>query len=222
MNMKSKRRRVLLTLSTSIVALSALAGCGTGATHRSAASASGSQASTNQPTLTIATGVIGGKSPQENTAFANTIGRALHCHVKLISMGGGSYDQKLMAMLASGQKIDVVYTEGSTLSELAKAGEVTNLQSDIKQSSVLNDVKVVPQYEWNDIKLSSPNGQGIYGVPVKYQGALMPIVREDWMKELGLQQPTTLNDYYHIFQTFKQKKVPTALLYPLYTTSNRL
>jgi putative aldouronate transport system substrate-binding protein len=206
MNMKSKRRRVLMTLSTSIVALSALSGCGAGAAHSSGASASGSQASTNEPTLTIATGVIGGKSPQENTAFANAIGQALHCNVKLISMSGGSYDQKLMAMLASGQKIDVVYTEGSTLSELAKAGEVTNLQSDIQQSSVLNDAKVVPQYEWNDIKLSSPNGQGIYGVPVKYQGALMPIVREDWMQELGLQQPKTLNDYYHIFQTFKQKK----------------
>lgn len=111
-----------------------------------------------------------------------------------------------MAMLAAGQKIDVVYTEGPTLAKLAKNGEVTNLQSQIKNSSVLGNPKVVPQFEWNDIKLSSPKGQGIYGVPVKYQGALMPIVREDWLKQLGLSQPKTLKDFYHVFQEFKTKK----------------
>jgi putative aldouronate transport system substrate-binding protein len=34
----------------------------------------------------------------------------------------------------------------------------------------------------------------------------MPIVRQDWMNELGLSQPKTLNDFYHIFQVFKEKK----------------
>ncbi|QSO51244.1 extracellular solute-binding protein [Alicyclobacillus curvatus] len=196
-------------LGVSVLGIATLAGCASANSNGSNSSGSGnpsSSGSSNEPTLTIAEGVIGGKNPQENTAFANAIGKALHCKVQLIQMAGGNYDQKLMTMLASGQKIDVVYTEGSTLAQLAKAGEVTNLQSQIQQSSVLSDPKVVPQYEWNDIKLSSPGGQGIYAVPVKYQGALMAIVRQDWMQQLGLSQPKTLNDYYHIFQTFKQKK----------------
>ncbi|MFB5189097.1 extracellular solute-binding protein [Alicyclobacillus fastidiosus] len=195
-------RRVLTVLSTSVLTVSTLVGCGTSQSNNTTNAAA---STTNEPTLTIATGVIGGKNPQENTAFANAIGQALHCKVQLISTTG-DYDQKLTAMLAAGQKIDVVYTEGSTLATLAKAGEVTNLQSQIEKSSVLGDPKVVPQYEWNDIKLSSPNDQGIYGVPVKYQGALMPIVREDWLKQLGLSQPKTLNDFYQVFQAFKTKE----------------
>lgn len=198
--MKS-RRKIWMMLSTSTLSLVMLAGCG----NTTSNSPSKVVNNANEPTLTIAAGVVGGKNPQENAAFAAAIGQALHCQVQLISTTG-NYDQKLMTMLASGQKIDVVYTEGSTLAELAKVGEVTNLQSQIQHSSVLGNPKVVPQWEWNDIELSSPNGKGIYAVPVKYQGALVPIVREDWLKELGLSQPKTLNDFYHVFQTFKAKK----------------
>ncbi|GMA61330.1 ABC transporter substrate-binding protein [Alicyclobacillus fastidiosus] len=203
--MRSSYRRAMTVITTSVLA-TALVGCG----NTQSGSAPNSNNVSNEPTLTIATGVIGGKTPQENTAFANAIGQALHCKVQLISTTGNNYDQQLMTMLASGQKIDVVYTEGSSLSELAKNGEVTNLQSQIQHSSVLGNPKVVPQYEWDDIKLSSPNGQGIYGVPVKYQGALMPIVREDWLKQLGLSQPKSLNQYFTVFQTIKEKKTPTV------------
>ena len=174
---KALHRRVLTVVSASVTAAALLSQAGL-------ASAAGASAS--EPTLSIAEGVIGGKNPQENTAFANAIGQALHCKVQLINTSTGNYDQKMMAMLAAGQKIDVVYTEGSTLAELAKAGEVTNLQGMIQKSKVLGNPKVVPQWEWNNIKLSSPNGKGIYAVPVKYQGALMAIVREDWMKQLKL------------------------------------
>ncbi len=194
--MKSHKRPYFALLSTSVVA---------GTLFTNSAFAAQPHKIVQEPTLTIATGVIGGKNPQENAAFADEIGQALHCKVQLISTTG-NYDQKLMAMLAAGQKIDVVYTEGSTLAQLAKAGEVTNLQSQIHHSAVLGNSRVVPQWEWNDIKLSSPNGQGIYAVPVKYQGALMPIVRGDWMKELHLSEPKTLNDFYHMFQMFKNKK----------------
>ena len=196
--MKPLNRHTLAVASTAVVASALFASSALASSSRSSSTA-------NEPTLTIATGVVGGKNPQENTAFANAIGQALHCKVQLISTTG-NYDQKMMVMLASGQKIDVVYTEGSVLAELAKAGEVTNLQSQIQHSPVLSNKKVVPQWEWNNIRLSSPNGKGIYAVPVKYQGALMPIVRQDWMRQLHLSQPKTLNDFYHVFQVFKEKK----------------
>lgn len=206
--MMKLRSRVLTMFSASVLTLATLAGCGNTQTTNSHSgnSTKAAASSKGEPTLTIAAGVIGGKNPKENTAFANEIGKALHCKVKLIGTNGGNYDQKMTAMLASGQKIDVVYTEGATLAQLAKNGEVENLQNQIKNSSVLGNSKVVPQFEWNDIKHSSPKGKGIYGVPVKYQGALMPIVREDWMKQLGLSQPKTLNQFYHVFQEFKTKK----------------
>lgn len=206
------RKSTALLLAPVISGAFLLAGCGS--THQ----ASGAQKG-GLPTLTIAEGVIGGKTPAENTAFGEAIGKALHCHVKLINFAG-DYDQKLMSMLASGQKLDVIYTEGPTLAELAKNGEVLNLQSMIKKSPVLGNSTVVPNWEWNDIKLSSPGGKGIYAVPVKYQGALMPIVQEDWMKQLGLSQPKTLSQFYHVFQEFKQKKGAYGLtLASLYSIS---
>ncbi|MHB1630153.1 MAG: hypothetical protein ACYCVB_17585, partial [Bacilli bacterium] len=116
--MKPLNRRILAVVSTSVVASGLLAGS-------ALANSSGSARTAQEPTLTIATGVVGGKNPQENAAFANAIGQALHCKVQLISTTG-NYDQKMMVMLASGQKIDVVYTEGNVLAQLAKAGEVTN------------------------------------------------------------------------------------------------
>ncbi|CAM3776561.1 extracellular solute-binding protein [Alicyclobacillus pomorum] len=190
-------RRILAVLSTSALTLT-LIGCDNGSS-----SSSNSGADANEPTLTIASNVVGGKNPQEDQQFAAEIGQALHCKVNFIHIPT-DYDQKLQAMLSSGQKLDVIYTTGPNLADMVQNGEVMDLQSKIQQSPVLGNPKVVPQWEWNDIRI--PQTNGIYAVPVKYQGALMPIVRQDWMNELGLSQPKTLNDFYHIFQVFKEKK----------------
>ena len=40
-----------------------------------------------------------------------------------------------------------------------------------------------------------------------YQG---PIVRKDWLDELGLKVPETIDDYYQVLKAFKEKKGVTA------------
>ncbi|MDB5084021.1 MAG: transporter substrate-binding protein [Bacilli bacterium] len=189
--MRLNSQLVPAVLATTVIA-AALAGCG-----------NSTNTAANEPTLTIVSNVVGGKNPQENQAFADEIGQALHCKVNFINVPA-DYTQKVQSMMSSGQKLDVIYATGPDLAQLVKSGAVVDLQSKIQQSTVLNDKNVVPQWEWDDIKI--PQTTGIYAVPVKYQGALMPIVRQDWMAELGLAQPKTLNDFYNVFQTIKQKK----------------
>lgn len=185
-------------VGTALISLLGLVGCGS--SNGQAQSSSGAK----EKTLVITANVVGGKNAQEDALFAKEIGSALHCKVNFFHIPT-QYDQKRQAMLESGQKLDVIYITEPGLAVMASQNALLNLKSRIQKSPVLGSAQVVPNWEWNYIKL--PGGPaGIYGVPMKYQGALMPIVRADWMKELHLSNPTTLHQFYKVFLAFKKYK----------------
>jgi putative aldouronate transport system substrate-binding protein len=72
----------------------------------------------------------------------------------------------------------------------------------VQSSPVLKDPNVIPTGEWDQLK--GPDGK-IYGVFAKFQGGTMPIVRQDWLDKLHLQQPKTLDDYYNVLKAFKEQ-----------------
>lgn len=184
------RSRLSLVLALSLILLLALSGCGSGGSTKTLA---------NGESIKMLTNVVGGKNPQEDKLFAKAIKQLTGIQVDMVHPTAG-YSQKLLAAMGSGEKYDVVYLTEPQLKQLKAQGALLDLTKRVKNSKVLSNPKVVSPKIWNNIKTSDGH---IYGVPVKYSGGLLPIVRKDWMEKLHLQQPKTLNDFYKVLKAFK-------------------
>lgn len=152
-------------------------------------------------TLRMMSGVIGGKTPEENTLFEKEIERLTGIKATL-DKPASDYDKKLLAAISSGEKFDLLQVSKETMNNFIAQGILTDLTDKVKASKTLQDPNVIPTDEWNQVK--TKDGK-IYGVFTKFQGGTMPIIRNDWLKKLNLPEPKTLDDYYNVLKAFKEK-----------------
>nr|WP_280521147.1 extracellular solute-binding protein [Paenibacillus mangrovi] len=192
------------------MAVSLLGGVLAGCSSNSGNSASGDNKTTptaqadsknEERTLKMMTGVIGGKTPEENVKFEKEIERLTGIKVTM-DKPASDYDQKLLASIASGEKYDLLQVSKERMNTLIDQGVLTPLTDQVKASKVLSDPSVIPTDEWDQVK--TKDGQ-IYGVFTKYQGGTMPIVRKDWLDKLNLPEPKTLDDYYNVLKAFTEQ-----------------
>ena len=180
-----------------------LAGCSPNAgssTQEGGNAASQAASNAEERTLKIMTGVIGGKTPEENTQFEQEIERLTGIKVTM-NKPAADYDQKLLAAIASG-KSSICCRSAKKMSTFMDQGILTPLTDQVNGSKVLSDPNVIPAKEWEQVK--TKDGE-IYGVFTKYQGGTMPIVRKDWLDKLNLPEPETLDDYYNVLKAFTEQ-----------------
>ncbi|WP_028612426.1 extracellular solute-binding protein [Paenibacillus harenae] len=202
------RSRKLFGSVMSVILLGGmLAGCSANggnvppANGGSAAPAQQDPANSEERTLKIMTGVVGGKTPEENVLFEKEIERLTGIKVS-IDKPASDYDQKLLAAVASGQKFDLLQVSKEKMNTFIDQGILTPLTDQLNASKILSDPSVIPAAEWEQVK--TKDGQ-IYGIFTKYQGGTMPIVRKDWLTKLNLEEPTTLDEYYAVLKAFTER-----------------
>lgn len=154
--------------------------------------ASISMASDN--TLRMLTSTVGGKTAGEHNRFVEYLSGQLDLDVTLIKPAG-SFDQVMMTTLASGEKYDLINITTKDLDYLTAQGALMDMTPMIKQSKRLSDTDVIPQAEWDLID----RGGKLYGVPNKFEGGTMPVVRADWLQEMEMNVPASLDDWYQFF-----------------------
>jgi putative aldouronate transport system substrate-binding protein len=153
----------------------------------------------DSPTLIWLTGVQGGREPEENELFEKEVERLTGVKVKLVKPAGSEYDTKMMAMLASGEPLDIVYMNSPNFYALKEQDLFEPLTEWIENSPVLSDPEIIDPAEWERIR--QEDGQ-IYAVFNKFEQGTLPIVRADWMEKLGFDPPETLDDYYELLKAF--------------------
>ncbi len=199
-----KRNKIMSAIMAVSLIGGILAGCSPSAGSSSqGGSNAASQAASNEEerTLKMMTGVIGGKTPEENTQFEQEIERLTGIKVTM-NKPAADYDQKLLAAIASGEKFDLLQISKEKMSTFVEQGILTPLTDQVNGSKVLSDPNVIPAKEWEQVK--TKDGE-IYGVFTKYQGGTMPIVRKDWLDKLNLPEPKTLDDYYNVLKAFTEQ-----------------
>lgn len=198
-----KRNKIMIAIMAVSLFGGLLAGCSSspGSSIQEGSNAASQAASKEERTLKIMTGVIGGKTPEENTQFEQEIERLTGIKV-MMNKPAADYDQKLLAAIASGEKFDLLQISKEKMSTFVEQGILTPLTDQVNGSKVLSDPNVIPANEWEQVK--TKDGQ-IYGVFTKYQGGTMPIVRKDWLDELNLPEPATLDDYYNVLKAFTEQ-----------------
>lgn len=162
-------------------------------------SAAGAQEEKEKPELVWLTSVQGGREPAENTLFEQEVERLTEVKVKLIKPPGSEYTTKLTTMLATGETLDIVYVGDSTMATLMEQDLFEPLTDRIMNSAVLSNSSIIPDSEWDRIRYS--DGE-IYGVFNKFEQGTLPTVRADWLENLGLSEPKTLDDYYDVLKAF--------------------
>src|SRR5690625_1705847 len=156
--------------------------------------------SSDEKSIRIMTNIVGGKTPEENDLFIEEIERLTGIKVDMVKPPS-DYNQKLLTSLSSGDKFDLVLVTKELMDRLVDQEVLTVLNDEIENSDILSDPTVIPEEEWDLIKYD----EEIYGVFNKFEGGTMPVVRQDWMDKLGLEDPETLDDFYEIFKAFKEQ-----------------
>ncbi|PFJ16912.1 ABC transporter substrate-binding protein [Bacillus cereus] len=151
--------------------------------------------------IRILANVIGGKDDAEQKLFIEEIEKKTGLQVEMIKPPA-NYDQKLFTSISSGEQYDLIYLTKNVMDILVEQGALMELNNIIKDSSVLSDKTVIPDSEWKTITYKDGK---IYGVFNKMEGGTMPIIRQDWLDKLGLNQPKTLDEFYTVLKAFKEQ-----------------
>jgi putative aldouronate transport system substrate-binding protein len=151
-------------------------------------------------TIRMLSAVTGGKNPEEDALFAEESERLTNITLDLVHPTA-DYDERLLADLAAGVEYDLIYNGNYSMYELAAQGVLMPLTEQIEGSAILGNPSVVPPEEWESVRYEGE----LYGVFNKREGGRMPTVRGDWMDNLGLEQPETLDDFYNVMVAFRDE-----------------
>jgi putative aldouronate transport system substrate-binding protein len=112
---------------------------------------------------------------------------------------------KVSLMLASGDTPDLMSPVGKAMyGELVNQRLLLALDDLLEnEGSFFQTSDAVP----NELWLAARYQGALYGIPqegsVQANGG--PLVRQDWLDELGLEQPTTVDDFYQVLTAFKNQ-----------------
>ena len=117
---------------------------------------------------------------------------------------GTDVNEQLMLILASGNAPDLIQANPSpAVANLARAGALTQLDEAFEK--VAKNLKATLPNE--ALELGKIDGK-LY-ILVRYTGGATIgsiAVRKDWLEELGLDIPKTLEEYYNVLKKFKEAK----------------
>lgn len=173
-----------------------LAGCGSG---------SGGGAAGGGGTLTAY--VYGDDAVKVQQAAVDTFNKTSDVKVKLVSVPGAEYVNKLRTAMGSPNAPDIFFNwGGGSIKPYVDAGQLVDLTSAFESDPVLKDGFLSPV-----VTAGSLDGK-IYGVPMRGMQPVMLFYNKSLFAENGLQPPKTWEDLTEAVDVFKAKKItPFAL-----------
>lgn len=217
------KRRILAGMLAAAVSVSLLAGCSGGgsAPASSAVPASGSAAFSypmqGNPTITYWASLSTNVSPNYknlgDTPFGKELMKETGAKIEFQHPPANSGDDQFNLILADGNLPDVM--EYSWLSypggpeKAIQDGNIIKL-NDVFEKYCPNLTKYLKEHPDIDKMVKTDEGD-YYCFPfIRGDPALCntigPVLRKDWLDELGLQVPTTVDEWHDVLTQFKEKK----------------
>lgn len=134
--------------------------------------------------------------------------------------GGTTYQEQLNLRIAAGEMPDIFTPVGGIEADLIANGALLDL-TDLLPEYAPNLWELVPEEIWDVMRANDPSGEGrIYTIPnVISYGRNGGMIRQDWLDTLGLEMPTTQEEYVEVLRAFKtgdpnqngiQDEIPTG------------
>lgn len=197
---KSKRRIALLSVGT--LAVTALAGCG-GDKNETEASPAATAAKQPAPLeLSIMLPVFKTNYPKDDSPVAAELEKRTNTNIHFEWVPNSSYTDKFNITLASGKLPTIMYVgdvKSASFVNAAKSGafwEVGKYLKDYPNLSGANPVIL------NNSSVEGKN-YGIYRSRALGRNGV--VYRQDWLDNVGMQTPKTIDDFYGMLKAFKEK-----------------
>ncbi len=130
------------------------------------------------------------------------------------AVGSDAYNQKSALVISTGDLPDVMTVTEPQMRQLVKAGLVADLtdayntyaSEQLKEAYATTNGIALDSATFDGKLMAMPNiNPGADGIPLLY-------VRGDWMEELGIEDPKTLDDICNIVKLFQEKKGSLGLV----------
>lgn len=157
-------------------------------------------------TLTVAREALSFELPEGNTLEDNIWTREFQnrFNVKLETLWiSDDYETKLNLSIASGELPDVFTVTASQLNQLIDAGMLMDI-TEIYEKDACDQLRVCQEGEPAIFDTAVRDGK-LYGIPSYNNGTEVSMLwlRQDWMKELGKEFPTTIEELEEIMVAMK-------------------
>lgn len=146
--------------------------------------------------LRILSGVVGGNDEIGQEYFVAELEERLGMEIEMVRPPA-DFDQVLLTSLAAGEQWDIIQITKPMMDNLVDQGALTQLNDAISNSDILSSH--INPVEWDMIEYENGN---IYGVFTTQQGGPLPVLRQDWLDNLGLDVPTTLDEFETVLRAF--------------------
>jgi ABC-type sugar transport system, periplasmic component len=139
---------------------------------------------------------------RSDTDFIRYIEEQTNTKISIIDAPSGEANNKLNVLIASSSEPDICQVYAlNIINNYGQQGAFHEL-GDIIASQMPNTIATL-----NDdalTKMKASDGK-IYNIPyIQNTGAPSFFIREDWLQNLGLERPTTLDEYYNVLKLFTQ------------------
>lgn len=221
-----KIKRVAALLMSCVMVTSVFAGCGSGedTKEKSETAESAGETSANEVVDLEVWGANEGFLPVEKDSAMYNFYKEL-TGVGIIQPyvewnGGSNYQQQLNLKISAGEMPDLFMPVNGMEADLIKNGALLDL-TDILPEKAPHLWETIPEEVWNIVKSYDPTGEGrIYGIPnVRNLSLYAGLIRQDWLDNLGLEMPTTQEEFVEVLRAFKnddpngngmQDEIPTG------------
>ena len=229
--MKKRLKKFLAMGLATVLAVGSLAGCGEKTeSDKKASTKSGSAAtSTGSSTSGVALNDAGtypivkdGKlelsvftlsmpnvQDFETNDFTKFLEEKTGIHIKFVTAGRDEYEEKLNLLLQSGDYPDVILGGAPNLAKYGvKEGVIIPLDDYLTEKNVPNYLKLVANYDINKTKEADGKIYSLGGVNDCYhcQFARRMWVNQKYLKEMGVEIPTTTEEFKNVCKKFLEYK----------------
>lgn len=123
--------------------------------------------------------------------------------IEIVSIPSDQFANKLNLMMASGEYFDLATVDpGKTLNEWAKNDLILPYDEYLKSGKYPHINAIVNSEVYKGFKIDGKSYYKPLGLAPMQWGW---IIRTDWLENLGLSMPTTLEEFYNVAKAFKEK-----------------
>ncbi|WP_281890514.1 extracellular solute-binding protein [Paenibacillus sp. YYML68] len=214
--MFNRKKSAVVALSAGLVMTQLLAGCGNSNPN---GSATPEDASVSTPTEISMQTLIWGTPPSvEQSPFYKELQQRTNVKLNIEFITSPSFTDKINLALASNNLADITVVKNFTDANIVNAinqGAFTDLTPYLADMKKYPNLALIPKKIWEDSKV---NGK-VYGIP-NATGLISEslLIRKDWLKELNLKTPETMDELTEVMKAFKANKPNIAAPMATYGT----
>ncbi|MFH5182555.1 extracellular solute-binding protein [Paenibacillus sp. TAB 01] len=194
------KKQSVLALSCFIGLSGVLAACGS----QKEEGAGGKDAAGKPVEISIMSDYYSPEPPSEQDPIRQEIEKRTNTKLNITWVSANNYTDKTNVTLASGDLPELMLLRDpyqAQIRKMADQGAFWDLTPYLKD---YKNLSAYPKESWTNTSLNGKN----YGIPFVrplYGTEGMPIVRKDWLDNLGLKTPANLDDMYKVMKAFTEQ-----------------